>query len=210
MTPNKPLEFKFAEPFPARILIEEELRSLETLSDLLMYFVETQPRDSVYLNNVNMDAFKKIALTIQNRVNEMTIDYNGEKYIIMAKGRRRLSLGFKKEPDLYIGSDYGTNFIEACKGYFTFHTDRDKFNEKKLTYYGRSLFGVQANDISDFEIGINRKDIGYCAWFTLLNQTYNLAPQDKEDAQLQCKLLTRTFENLIAIKKTKPQQSTVI
>lgn len=203
---NRPIEFKFAEPFPIRILIEEELHSLETLSDLLMYFVETQPRDSVHFNDANMDAFKKIALTIKDRVKDITIDYNGEKFIIMAKGRRRFRLGFKKEPDLYIGSDYGTNFIEACFNYFMLHSKRSKFNEKKLTFCGRILFGLPARSISEYTTGIKTTGKKYSVFFTLCNQTYTLASEDLlGNAELQRKMLNRTFENLMTIKTTKPR-----
>jgi hypothetical protein len=195
------------QPTPVRVLIEEDVWALQTLSQILTYYGTMEHGDPIHFNNITKVAFLNLAKTLEDRVKECTIDYGGVKYIIMAKGRRRLSLGFKREPDLYIGSDYGTNFIEACNGYFTLHSHRDKFNEKNLTYYGRSLFGIQTNDISDLKIGINKTDCGYCAWFTLFNQTYNLAHQDKEDAELQCKLLTKTFENLMAIKKTKPQQS---
>jgi hypothetical protein len=195
-----------SQPTPARVLIEEDVWALQTLSHLLTYYGKMEHGDPVHFNNITKAAFLNLAKTLEERVKECTIDYDGVKYIIMAKGRRRLMLGFKREPDLYIGSDYGTNFIEACKGYFMLHYNSDKFNEKNLTYYGRSLFGIKANDISDIDIGINKTGSGYYSiWFSLFNQTYNLTPQEKGDAELQRKLLTRTFENLMAIKKTMPQ-----
>lgn len=193
------------EPVPVRVLIEEDIWALKTLSDLLTYFTIKQPGDSVHFTDITKAAFLSLAKTLEGRVNECTVDYAGEKYIIMAKGRRRIRLGFKRESDLYIGSDYGTNFMEACHFYFMFHSQGNKFNEKTLTYCGRTLFGFPAKGVSEYSTGITTTGTGYNVWFTICNQTYTLVSEEsKGNAELQRKLLVRTFDNLMTLKKTKP------
>lgn len=205
------IEVKFAEPEPTRVLLEEDLYALETLSDLITHYAKEQPGDPIHFNDITRAAFLSRAKTINDRVKERTVDYSGERYIIMAKGRRKLLQGFKREPDLYIGSDYGTNFMEACRFYFMLHSRGNHFNEKNLTYCGRTLFGLPAKDVSDYATGINTTGKGFSVWFTLCNQTYTLAPEENVgDAELQCKMLTMTFKNLMTLKRTKPQQLAVL
>jgi hypothetical protein len=161
--------------------------------------------DPVHFNDITKAAFLSLAKTLDVRVNECTIDYEGEKYVIMARGRRRLRLGFKRESDLYIGSEYGTNFMEACRFYFMLHSWGKNFNEKKLTYCGRSLFGLPLKDVSEYSTGIKTTGKGYNVWFTICSQTYTLSSEEtRGNAELQRKMLIRTFENLMTLKKTKP------
>jgi hypothetical protein len=200
------IKVTLSEPVPTRVLLEEDLGALETLSDLLVFYAKGQPGDPVHFNNVTRAAFLSIAQTLRDRVEDRSINYNGEKYIIMAKGRRKLALGLKRELDLYIGSDYGTNFIEACHFYFMLHSQGNKFNEKNLTYCGRTLFGLPSKDVSNYESGIKTIKDSYSVWFKICSQTYTLAPEkSREDAELQRKMLNRTFENLMTIKNTKPK-----
>jgi hypothetical protein len=211
MTCNKHLEVKFAEQNPTRILLEEDLSALDTLSNILIFYVETQPDDPVHFNSTTKHAFLNIAKRIRERVNEKSINYYGKKYIIMAKGRRKFTLGFKREPDIYIGSDWGLNFIEACQSYFASISYHNGYNQRKNTYCGRTLFGLSAEDSSNYAAGIISTSKGYNVWFTLCNQTYTLAPEENVgDAEFQCKMLNKTFENLLTLKKTKPEQPAAI
>jgi hypothetical protein len=123
---------KFAQPVPARILLEEDLTALETLPRILTHYGTMREGKPEILDDLTQTAFLRMAKTINERVQERTIDYSGERYVIMAKGRRRLRLGQKREPDLFIGSDYGTNFIDACHSYFMFHSRRNKLMRKAL------------------------------------------------------------------------------
>lgn len=191
-----------------RVLIEDDMEALQKLSDLLMYYATVQPWDPVHFNDITKATFLRIFETLNDRIKEQKKDYNGEKYVILAKGRRKLTLGLKREPDLYIGSEYGTNFIEACHSYFFLHPHRNKFNERKLTYYGRSLFGLLAKDVTIYESGITTASGSYSVWFKILGQTYNLASKEnKADAELQSKMLIRAFEILMTLKPTKHQKS---
>jgi len=188
-------------PTPARVLIEEDVWALKRLSRMLYAAKDHQDQ----FDDITLAAFLSLAKTLEERVNECTIDYGGEKYVIMARGRRRLRLGFKREPDLYIGSEYGTNFVEACQWYFKFQSRENRFNKKKLTYNGRTLFGLPAKDVTDYATGIKPTGNGYSVWFTLCNQTYTLTPEETEgNAELQRKMLNRSFDNLLILKKTKP------
>jgi hypothetical protein len=199
---------RFTEPELAKVLIEEDVFALRTLSRLLNHYGTMEQGDPVYINDITKASFLSLAKTLELRVNECTCDYAGAKYIIMAKGRRRLRFGLKREPDLYIGSEYGTNFFEACQFYFMFHSKRNKFNEKNLTYYGRTLFGLPAKDISNYATGIKTTGKGFSVWFTLSNQTYTLACEDDlGNAELQLKMLNRTFQNLMTLKNTKQQHT---
>jgi hypothetical protein len=199
------IKVTFSEPKPTRVLLEENLGVLETLSDILTHYAKVQPGDPVHFTDRTRAAFLNVAQTLRESVKEKSVDYSGEKYIIMAKGRRKINLGFKREPDLYIGSDYGTNFIEACHFYFMFHSQGNKFNEKNLTYCGRTLFGLSAKDASNYESGIKTTNGGYSVWFRIFAQTYILAPeQAKGDAELLYTTLKQTFDNLLTLKKTKP------
>jgi hypothetical protein len=203
MTGNKPLEVKFAEPRPTRVLLEEDLFALDTISDLLTFYVETQPDDPIHFNRTTKNAFLNIAKTIRERVNERSIDFNGEKYIIMAKGRRRLTLGFKREPDLYIGSEWGLNFLEACQSFFVANPFYSRYNYRKNSYCGRHLFTPPFKNA--FKTGIKSTQNGYATWFKINNQTFTLAEvPHKGDATLSCKLLNNVFENLLTIKNSKP------
>jgi hypothetical protein len=202
---EKHIRPSFSEVIPTRVLLEEDLGALETLSDLLTYYANVQPGDPVHFNDITKTAFLSIARTLRERVNERSIDYDGGKYIIMAKGRRKIFQGLKKEPDLYIGSEFGTNFIEACYFYFTFHSRGTNFNQRNLTYCGRSLFGVPIKNVCSYISGIKTTEDGYSVWFTIHNQTYNLAPEKgRGDAELLRTTLNQTFENLRTLKKTKP------
>lgn len=199
---------KIAEPLPARVLLEEDLWALEDLANLLIKYSHEQPMDHLHFYDITKAAFLSIAKTLKGRVNEYNFDYDGEKYVIMAKGRRRLRLGFKREPDLYIGSEYGKNFVEACHFFFMIHSRGNNFNEKNLTYYGRALFGLHAKDVSEYSTGIKTTSKGHSVWFKIFNQTFTLVSEEtKDNAELQCKMLNRTFDNLMTLKKTKPQKS---
>jgi hypothetical protein len=199
------IKVTLTESAPTRVLLEADLGALETLSDLLTHYSKIQPGDPVHFTDRTRVSFLNVAQTLRDRVREKSVDFSGEKYIIMAKGRRKLNLGFKREPDLYIGSDYGTNFIEACHFYFMLNSRGNKFNEKNLTYCGRTLFGLSAKDVSNYESGIKTTNGGYSVWFRIFGQTYTLAPEKASgDAELQCTTLNQSFENLMTLKKTKP------
>jgi hypothetical protein len=193
------------EPMPTTVLLEEDLSALETLSDLIIHYAKEQPGDPVHFNNVTRAAFLSIAQTLRNRVEERSINYNGEKYIIMAKGRRKLALGLKREPDIYIGSDYGLNFIDACRSFFKLRSHIYNYNERNNTACRRMLFNLPVKDLYNYESGIESTNKGYSVWFKICNQTYRLATEEfREDVELQHKMLNRTFENLITLKNTRP------
>jgi hypothetical protein len=188
-----------------KILIEEDLETLEKLSYMMEQFTNTQPEDPDYFTDRTKTGFQRIAKTLRDRVNERSIDYTGGKYIIMARGRRRLSLGFKREPAIFIGSEYGLNFIEACHSFFPFGPYDNSYNQRKNTLCGRMLFGLPVNAVSNYESGIKRTRDGYSVWFKVMGQTYTLASEKtRANSELQCKTLNRTFENLMTIKQTKP------
>jgi hypothetical protein len=199
------IKVTFSEPVPTRVLLEEDLYALKTLSDLIINYSKEQPGDPIHFNSITKAAFLSIAKTLSDRVRELSIDYSGGKYIIMAKGRRRLTLGFKREPDIYIGSDYGVNFIDACRNFFMTNPYWDSFNQRKITFCGRILFGFIANDIYSYESGIKKAEEGYSTWFKVSGQTYTLTHEETMgDAVLQRKMLNRTFASLMTLKKTKP------
>ena len=199
------IEVKFSEPAPTRVLLEEDLRALETVSDLLAHYAKVQPIDSEYFTIRTRNALLSIAKSLNDRVKEVSIDYEGEKYVIMARGRRRLSMSFKREPDIYIGSDWGVNFIDACRNFFLIDPHRESFNRRKNTFGGRILFGLPVKDVYNYESEIETTAKGYSVTFKLCNQTYTLAcEKSRGNAELQRKLLNRTFENLMTLKKTKP------
>lgn len=199
------IKVTLSEPVPTRVLLEEDLYALETLSDLITQYAKEQPGDPIHFNDITRAAFLSIAKTINERVKECTIDYSGEKYIIMTKGRRRLALGLKREPDIYIGSDYGLNFIDACRSFFKLRSHIYNYNERNNTACRRMLFSLPVKDIYNYESGIETTDKGYSVSFKLCNQTYRLATEElRGDAELLHKRLNRTFENLITIKNTRP------
>ena len=68
------------------------------------------------------------------------------------------------------------------------------------------MFGLPVKDVFNYESGVKQIERGYATWFKISNQTYTLASEDKlGNAELQRKMLTRTFENLMTLKKTRPQ-----
>jgi hypothetical protein len=194
------------EPMPTRVLLEEDLSALETLSDLITHYAKVQPGDPVHFNDVTRAAFFSIAKTINERVKERNIDYKGERYIIMAKGRRKLALGLKREPDIYIGSDYGLNFIDACRSFFMLRSHIYNYNERNNTACRRMLYSLPVKDIYNYESGIGKTSSGgYSTWFKISNQTFTLAEvKSKEDALLTNNILNKVFRNLLTIAITKP------
>jgi hypothetical protein len=200
------IKVTFSEPVPTRVLLEEDLNALETLSDLLNKYAKEQPGDPKHFNDTTRAAFLSIVKTINDRVKELIVDYSGERFLIMAKGRRKLALGLKKEPDIYIGSDYGLNFIDACRNFFKLRSHIYNYNERNNTACRRMLFSLPVKDIYKFESGIETTDIGYSVSFKLCNQTYKLAPEESRgDAELLHKMLNKTFENLLTLKNTRPK-----
>ena len=194
---------KIPEPVPTKVLIEEDLYALDTLSNLLTYFVEKQPGDPVHYNETTIDAFISIAKTLKERVKDRMIDYDGEKYIIMAKGRRRLTLGLKREPDIYIGAEYGLNFIDACRSYFMIRCNRDYYNQRNNTYCGKVLYGLPVKDTFNYESGIKKTEAGYTGWFRISNQSFSLAEVGtKNDAALSIKVLDKVIKTLLTAKFT--------
>jgi hypothetical protein len=194
-----------AQPVITKILLEEDLETLEKLSYMLEQFIDTQPYDPDYFTDRTKTGFQRIAKTLSDRVDQRSIDYTGGKYIIMAKGRRKISLGFKREPDLFIGEECGLNFIEACRSFFSFGSYYSSYNQKRNTLCGRMLFGLPVNVVSNYESGIKRTNDGYTVWFKIMGQTYNMASEKvRANSELQCKTLNRAFENLMTLKKTKP------
>lgn len=119
------------------------LRSLlrsSSLAKALHYQANGTPKvftleDQQTLNNT--------AETIISRISEQDIDYTGRKYEIWAKGKRRVHLGFKREPDILLGHDYGRSFLEACIHYFTCVMFCDRaYNPTKNTISGYVLYGL--------------------------------------------------------------------
>lgn len=81
--------------------------------------------------------------TIIRRYQEQDIDYIGQSYEIWARGKRRIVLGFRREPDMYLGRDIGRNFLEACNHFFNFVCFSDgQYNPKNNTVAGHILFTI--------------------------------------------------------------------
>lgn len=197
---------KVVEPIPTRVLIEEDLWALEDLANLLTKYVQDQPGDPLQFNDITKAAFLSIAKTLKDKVQDRSHDYSGEGFIIMAKGRRKLSLGFKREPDIYIGSEYGVNFIDACNSYFSASSQRYHFNQRKNTFYGRMLYAMQTKDQCNYDLGIAKAPgDGYYAWFIIKNFTFKLAEvKTRGEAIIGCKMLRKAFKDLLMMEMTKP------
>jgi len=92
-------------------------------------------------NNKEAQVLRQASQAIIARFKEQDIHYTGRHYEIWARGKRRLRLGFKREPDIYLGSDIGRNFLEACHHFFTcIQYTAGAYNIKKNTISGHELF----------------------------------------------------------------------
>lgn len=203
---DKPIDLKFAEQSPTRVLLEEDLWALKTLSELLTSYAKTQPEDPVHFNDITKAAFLSIAKTLSDKVNERTIDYSGEKYIIMARGRRKFTLGFKREPEIYIGSEYGVNFLDACRMYFMTSNHRYNYNQRKNTFHGRMLYALPENKNKNYDLGIQKTiNGGYSAWFIISNYSFRLDEvKSRGEAMIGAKMLHKAFQDLITMEITIP------
>lgn len=77
---------------------------------------------------------------ILSRISEELANYPGNRYEIWAKGKRTWLFG-KREPDQYIGREYGRNFFEACNYHFTNVVYcPGAYNPKKNTLSGYKLY----------------------------------------------------------------------
>ena len=92
-------------------------------------------------NDREAQLLRQTSQAIIARYKEQDILYTGKEYEIWARGKRRLRLGFKREPDMYLGSDTGRNFLEACIHFFTcIQYTAGAYNIKKNTISGHELF----------------------------------------------------------------------
>lgn len=200
------ISLNFAEPKPARIIIEEDVWALKTLSELLTSYAKTQPGDPIYFNDITKAAFLSIAQTITSKVNEHTVDYSGDKYIIMAKGRRKFTLGFKREPDINIGSNWGVNFLDACRSFFSIVPDRHHYNAKKNTFYGRILYPKPVTVSKNYELGLSETATGgFSSWFIIGKCIFRLEEvKSRGEAIIGCKMLHKAFQDILAKEVTKP------
>lgn len=200
------IHMTFDEPIPIRVLLEEELSVLQILSDLLTSCARARPVDPANFDDITKVAFLSIFNTIKDTIDERTIDYSGEKYLIMAKGRRKLTLGFKREPDIYIGSEYGLNFIEACQSYFSiYRLFKYGYNLLKNTFYGRMLYALPVKNNINYDLGFCKTPAnGYSAWFNISNFTFRLAEvRTRGEALIECKMLRKAIEDLVTQEITK-------
>jgi hypothetical protein len=81
---------------------------------------------------------KKISM----RISEGQAEYPGKLYEIWAKGKIRKHLGFRREKDMYMGKEYGRNFLDACLHFFTnIMYCNGAYNERNNTLSGHVLYG---------------------------------------------------------------------
>ncbi len=115
------------------VLIEGEEYQLE----LLAKFIRTAGmgnKPAWDLSQEQREHFVSVAADITRRIAEKKVVH---VYHLYARGKRRICLGFKREPDTYLGKGYGHNFIEACDDLLLFSYG---FNSRNNTYKGREIF----------------------------------------------------------------------
>lgn len=185
-------------PEPIRILFEEDIQALEALQVILEYYGSADIKSDFLQRDFTKPAFLNMARVIKTRISENFGDYNGKKYIIMVEGRRRLSLGLRREPSVYVGAEYGANFYDACRIFFSYHFDLGQYNKKRNTLNGRFLFEQSTDSVGILESGVNTTSNGYAGWFKISNQTFTFTEEKtKTDADLRIKLLNRVFDNML-------------
>lgn len=89
-------------------------------------------------------ALSEVAQKIISRISEEQDAYPGKVYQIWAKGKRRSHLGFKREPDMFIGSAIGRNFLDSCIHFCTcICFTHGAYNPKDNTLGGYILYSKE-------------------------------------------------------------------
>jgi hypothetical protein len=186
---------KFAEPRPTRLLIEEDYYTLrEALSIITEYINNTTE-----LTSSDKAPIIRFAKSIDNRLRETTPNYQGEKYHIFLRGKRKLGLWFRREPDVFVGSEFGLNFFDACRFHFSClrNSDSTHYNVKKNTFFGRQL--LQGPFPGAYEAGIKAKSLKeHAVWFKLSGHTFTLeSTETKNLAETKLKELTHVLDDYL-------------
>lgn len=121
-----------------RLMMEVEPNDLFAIAKALRSQATGVPSVTTLEDNARL---LELFQTVISRIEEEQADYRGQQYEIWARGKRRRSLAFKREPDMVIGKAYGKNFIDACHHFCTcvLYCD-DAYNPRNNTLSGYILY----------------------------------------------------------------------
>jgi hypothetical protein len=112
-----------------RLMLEVEPNDLFAIAKALRSQSTGVPVVTTLEDNVRL---MEISQTIISRISEEQAHYPGHLYEIWAKGKRRAHLGWKREPDMMIGKEFGRSFLDACIHYWVLQSEEQ--------YSGRVCF----------------------------------------------------------------------
>ena len=132
-----------------RLMLEVTPTTAITIAKALRSQATGIPSIFTLENNTELLEVSQILIS---RMSAEQADYPGTLYEIWAKGKRRTHLGFKREPDIQLGKDYGRNFIEACVHFFTCVMICDgAYNPRKNTLSGYMLYGIKNEEVTSLK-----------------------------------------------------------
>jgi|WetSurMetagenome_2_1015567.scaffolds.fasta_scaffold00004_14 hypothetical protein len=134
---------KFAEQKPIRCLLEADIDTFKTLANVLFQLGGQIAKAPVVFDDTTKQDFNLLATMIIERTTDHSINYEGKEYQIFQAPRRRFLRA--DENPIYLGTEYGNNFLDACRNFMRLHPWLLKhYNERKNKYSGRDLISDPA------------------------------------------------------------------